>query len=173
MNLKEEILADHSKAHALKIARYACISKKNFHALMQCFLSDEYRLAQRAAWSVAWAAKQNPSMIMPHAGDLVAQLKKSKPNIAVLRNALRVLQDIEIPKVFHGEVMDACFSLAATPGIPVAIKAFSLTTLHNLCRQYPEIKSELKMLIEDNMEHETAAFKSRGRKILLSLGSGR
>ena len=166
MNLRDEILKEHSKPHALKIANYACESKKNFKELMKCFSDDEYRLAQRAAWSVGWAARKKPEMIYPHIRDLVAVLNKKNIHDAVIRNSVRVLQEIEIPEKFHGEIMDACFRFIESPATPVAIKAFSLTTLFNLSKQYPEIISELKLIIEDKYEHETTAFKSRAKRIL-------
>ena len=65
--------------------------------------------------------------------------------------------------------MNACFRFIETPSTPVAIKAFSLTTLFNLTKIYSVIKTELKMIIENNMDNETAAFKSRGKKILKAL----
>jgi hypothetical protein len=166
MNLRQEILKEHSKQQTLKIAEYACRSKKNFKELMQCLLDDEYRLAQRAAWSVSWAARKKPQLITPHVKDLVSVLHKKNVHSAVIRNSVRVLQDIEIPEKFHGPVMDACFQFIESPATPVAVKAFSLTVLSNLSGQYPEIKSELKLLIEDNWENETAAFKSKAKKIL-------
>jgi hypothetical protein len=169
VNLREEILKEHSKTHALTIANYACESKKNFKELMKCFLDEEYRLAQRAAWSVSWAAKQKPEMIYPHISDLVSVLHKKNVHDAVIRNSVRVLQEIEIPEKYQGEVMDACFQFLEKPATAVAIKAFSLTTLFNLSKKYPEIKSELKLIIEDRLEHETAAFKSRAKKILPKL----
>ena len=55
------------------------------------------------------------------------------------------------------------------PSVPAAIKAFLLTTLFNLSKYYPEIKGELKLIIKNNWNHESAAFKSRGRKILNAL----
>lgn len=169
MNLREEILKEHSKPHALKIANYACQSKKNFRELMKCFLDEEYRLAQRAAWSVSWAAQQKPEMIYPHVKDLVEALHKKNVHDAVIRNSVRVLQEIQIPEKYQGQVMDACFQFLEKPTTAVAIKAFSLTTLFNLSKKYPEIKSELKLIIEDSLEHETAAFKSRAKKILPKL----
>jgi hypothetical protein len=169
MNLREEILREHSKEHALKIAGYACTSKQRFKELIDCFLDDEYRLAQRAAWSVSWAARKSPEMVLPHVKDLVAVLRKKNVHDAVIRNAVRVLQEIEIPEKFQGEVMDACFRFLESPTTPVAVKAFSLTTLSNLLKSYPEIKSELKLIIEERWEHETAAFRSRARKILLQM----
>lgn len=166
MILREEILKEHSKQRALTIANYACESKKNFKELMKCFLDEEYRLAQRAAWSVSWAAKKKPEMIYPHIKDLVSVLKKKNIHDAVIRNSVRVLQQIEIPEKYQGEVMNACFEFLEKPSTPVAIKAFSLTTLFNLSKNYPEIKPELKLIINDRLDYETAAFKSRAKKIL-------
>ncbi|HTM93394.1 MAG TPA: hypothetical protein VL095_13320 [Flavisolibacter sp.] len=169
MILREEILKEHSKPQALKIAGYACESRKNFKELMKCFLDDEYMLAQRAAWSVGWAARQKPQMIQPHIKDLVSVLYKKNVHDAVIRNSVRVLQEIEIPEKFHGEVMDACFQFLEEPSTPVAIKVFSLTTLFNLSKRYPEIKPELKLIIEDNLEHETPAFRARVKRVLPKL----
>jgi len=167
--LREEILKEHTKSQALKVANYACESKKNFKELMKCFLDDEYRLAQRAAWSVCWAAQKKPEMISSHIKDLVSVLHRKNVHDAVIRNSIRVLQEIEIPEEFHGEVMDACFQFLEKPSTAVAIKVFSLTTLFNLSKFYPEIKPELKLLIEDNLEHETPAFRARAKKILPKL----
>ena len=169
MNMREEILSDYSKAHALKIASHACASAANFKALMKCFMSDEYRLAQRAAWSVCWAAKKKPEMIVPHVKELVAAIEKENVHDAVIRNALRVLQDIDIPEKYHGIVLNACFNFIEKPTVPIAFKAFSLSILEKLSKEYPEIKAELRLIIEENWEHSTPAFKSRGRKILAKL----
>lgn len=169
MNIREELLKEHSKEHAVKIAAYACMSQKNFKELMQCFVDEEYRVAQRAAWSVSIAARQRPQMIQPHITTLVSQLADKKVHAAVIRNSVRILQEIDIPEALHGEVMNACFAFIETPATPVAIKAFSLSTLYNLSKIYREIKPELKLIIEENIEHETAGYKSRAKKILKSL----
>lgn len=166
MNIREEILKEHSKEQALKIATYACASQKNFKELMKCFMSDEYRLAQRAAWSVSWAARKQPEMIRPYIKDLVSQMQRTDIHPAVVRNSVRVLEQIEIPEKFHGEVMNTCFGFVEDPSTPIAIKAFSLTTLFNLSHQYPEIRQELKLIIEERWETETAAFRARGKRIL-------
>ena len=171
MNIKEELLKQkiHFKADALRITAYACSSPKRFKELMDCFLSNEYRVAQRAAWSVCWAAKSKPALITPYIKNLVAQLQRKDVHNAVIRNSIRVLEDVDIPEEFHADVMNACFMFIENPSTPVAIKAFSLTTLHNLSKYYPEIGQELKLVIEERMDSETAAFKSRGKKILNSM----
>lgn len=166
MIIREELEQEHSKEQALKIATYACSSKKNFKELMNCFMSDEYRIAQRAAWSVSWAAQKKPAMIVPYIKDLVVQMQRKDVHDAVVRNSVRILEAVEIPESFHGDVMNACFEFVTSNTTPVAVKAFALTTLFNLSKKYPEIKPELKLIIEESWDMETAAFRSRGRKIL-------
>ena len=136
---------------------------------MQCFMDHSYRLSQRAAWSVSWAARKKPELVMPHLKDIIAQLHRPDAHDAIKRNVIRILQDIDIPEAFHGEVMNACFDFIADPGTPVAVKAFSLTTLFNLSKNYPDISAELKLIIETNWDNETAAFRSRGKRILAGL----
>ncbi|MEJ7671291.1 MAG: hypothetical protein WKF59_00845 [Chitinophagaceae bacterium] len=71
-----------------------------------------------------------------------------------------MLQYVDIPENFQGEIMEICFSYVASPTEPVAVKAFSLTVLANLAKQYPEIMPEIKMLIDEQLPHQTAAFKA-------------
>jgi len=171
MDIRKEILQEklYTKEQALKISEYACSTPGHFKELMQCFLSNEYRLAQRAAWSVSRAAQANPHLLQPYIKDLVAQLPRKDVHDAVIRNSVRILQQIEIPESLHGDLMNSCFSFIESNSTPVAIKVFSLTTLFNLSKFYPEIKNELKLIIEERWNHETAAFRSRGKKILKRL----
>jgi hypothetical protein len=166
MDIREELLKEHSKTQALKIADYACSSPKKFKELINCFIDDDNCVAQRAAWSVSWAAQKQPQLISSHLKTLVTQLNKKSVHNAVIRNTLRVLQEINIPEEFHGEVMNRCFDFIENPATAVAIKSFALATLGNLVKIYPEIKNELRVIIEERWDTETAAFKSKARHIL-------
>ena len=76
---------------------------------------------------------------------------------------------MQVPQKYQGELMDICFGYIADPNEKAAIKAFSLTVLENLAKQYPEINTELKTVIEDRWDYETAAFRSRAKKILAKM----
>jgi hypothetical protein len=166
MKLREQLLKEHSRANCNTIVKWINGNQQRFDELFRLFLSDEYRVVQHAAWPLSYAVIQHPQLIKKHFTRLISNL--SKPNIhdAVKRNTMRLLQDIYIPKKHHGVLMDTCFKYISVPGEAVAVKAFSLTVLENLSKQYPEIIPEIKLLIEENYEHETAAFKSRARKFL-------
>jgi hypothetical protein len=166
MDLKAALLEEHSKAQCEKIVRYIGNDKQRFDELMKLFFAGEYRVTQRAAWPMSYCVDEHPELIAPYLKELIELLEKPNLHNAVQRNIVRLLQNISIPKRYHGRVMNACFNLIASPTIAAAIKAFSLTILENLSAYYPEILPELKLIIEERWEHETPAFHSRARKIL-------
>lgn len=169
MNIKDILKSSYNKGQIEAVANYACSSNENFKSLFQIFTGDDIRMAQMASWSLSYAVRKSPHIIQPYLKELIEQLQKKDKHNAVIRNTVRILQDIEIPEQFHGMLMDSCFGFIEQPKTPVAIKAFSLTVLFNLSKIYPDIKQELILVIEENMHHAAPAFKSRGSKILLQL----
>ena len=168
MNLCEEILKEHSKAQCNKIVQWVGDSEKRLEELFHLFLTDEYRVNQRAAWPVSYCVIAHPKFMDRNFGKLIKNLQKPGLHDSIKRNSIRLLQHIAIPEKYHGDIMDICFKYVESPTEAVAIKAFSLTVLEKLSKQYPEILPELKLLIEDQLPHQTAAFKSRAKKILAS-----
>lgn len=166
MDIRETLLAEHSKAQCKKIVDYIGADKKKFAELMGLFLGSEYRVTQRAGWPLSYCGQKHPELITPYFGQLMKMLQKPGVHNAVVRNITRLLQDIPLPKKYHGKIMTICFEFVSDINTPIAVKAFSLTILDNLSKDYPEIAPELKLIIEERWEHETAAFKSRGKKIL-------
>ncbi|MBC8173897.1 MAG: hypothetical protein H7X71_08330, partial [Chitinophagales bacterium] len=83
----------------------------------------------------------------------------------------RILQNIEIPKSLLGMAATICFELLADINEPVAIRCFSMTVLANISEKEPDIKNELRLLIEEQLPFGTAGFKSRARKVLKSISS--
>ena len=160
------ILAEHSKAQTDKILAWIGNNQQRFDQLFDLFLRDEYRVVQRAGWPLGYAAQAHPQLISKHIGRLLKNLDKPGLHEAVKRNTTRILQHISIPEKWQGDVMNRCFTFITDPKEKPAVKAFSLTVLQNLSKQYPEIKPELKLVIESQWENETAAFKSRAKKIL-------
>ncbi len=169
--LKELLLKDaiFNKKEAIQVAEKACSSKETFAGLMRLFVSNEYRVAQRAAWCVSSAVDANPQLIFPYLKTLVEQLLRTDVHDAVVRNSVKIVKQISIPEEHHGEVMNACFVLAQKVETPIAIKAFALSTLYKLCLIYPDIKGELQTIAEAYLDSESAAVKNVSAKIIAAL----
>lgn len=168
-NLREEILKEHSKAQCNKITAWVGDQQERFDELFNLFLSDDYKITQRAAWPMSYCVSANPHFIKKRFGELIKNLYKPALHDAIKRNTVRILQEMDVPKKYQGEVMNICFQYVESPTEAVAIKAFSLTVLGNLSKLYPEILPEIKLLIEEQLPNQTAAFKSRARRILQSI----
>lgn len=166
MNLRETILAVHSKKQTDKIVHWIGHSQERFDRLFDLFLHGEYRVVQRAAWPLSECVIHYPYLIQKHFRKLLSNLEKPGLHIAVKRNTVRLLQYAEIPKKYQGEVMTLCFSYISSPPEAVAVKAFSLSVLQSLSNIYPEIKDEIRLIISERWEHETAAFRSRAKRFL-------
>ncbi|MES2848296.1 MAG: hypothetical protein V4685_04535 [Bacteroidota bacterium] len=168
MNLREEILKEHSRAQRTKVVNWVGDSQQRFNELFFLFLNDECRVTQRAAWAVSYCVADHPVFIRSNFSKLLKNLQKPKLHDSIKRNSVRLLQHVDIPEKYQGEVMNICFQYLESPTEAVAIKAFSLTVLSNLAKQYPEIIPEVKLLIEDQLPHQTAAFKVRAKFFLKS-----
>jgi len=166
MKLREQILKVHSKANCEVIVKWIGNSQQRFDQLFDLFLHDEYRVVQRSAWPMSQAVIEHPEFIQKHFSTLLKNLEKPGIHDSAKRNTVRLLEHLSIPQRFHGRVMNICFNYILSPQEAVAVKAFSLTLLERLSKQYPEIRPELKTVIEDRWDYESAAFRSRAKKIL-------
>lgn len=140
-----------------------------FKALMELFLKGAYRTTQRAGWPLSYCVEAYPDLIKPWYAALLKKLEEPGTHIAVTRNILRMLQCVNIPKRYQGKIMSSCFDFIEAPQTAVAVKAFSLSILQNLVKQYPEIGPELKVIIEEKWDQSPPAFRSRARKLLAIL----
>ena len=166
MNIKAALLKEHSKKQCDAIVKWIGKNPERFAELMKCFFEGEYRVTQRAAWPMSNCVEKYPDLIKPYYKKLLANLNRPGLHDSIPRNTLRLLQYVEIPEKFHGQVMDICFRYLSSPAEAVAIKAFSITVLQNLAKQYPEIINEIKLVIEERWDYETVAFKTRAKKLL-------
>jgi hypothetical protein len=169
MNIKEQLLKEHSKSNTQKIANYIGDDTERFKALASLFLNSEDRIAQRASWVVSYCGEKFPKLIYPYIGQMIKNLDKKNIHDAVKRNTLRTFQFFDIPKKFQGRLYNMCFSLLTSRKQPIAIKVFSMTLLFNICKKEPELRNELISVIKGEMEYESAGYKARARKILSQL----
>lgn len=127
---------------------------------------------QRASWPLSYCAIEHPEFVENHFEEMISNLHASKVSNAVKRNTLRLLQYMEIPEASHGDVMNLCFGYITSAKEAPANKAFAITILEGMSQHYPEIKDEVKIIIEDRWETETPAFRSRAKKFLQASKKG-
>ncbi len=166
MDLRNAIALEHSRAQAVKIARYIGDDRVRFKDLIDIYLDGPYRITQRAAWVISICVERYPQLIVPHLTKLINHLSNSGIPDAAKRNTVRILQFVEIPKRNVGKVATICFKFLQDTREPVAVKVFSMSVLAKIAVVEPALKSELRIIIEDQLPYASAGFRSRARKVL-------
>lgn len=164
MQLRDIILEKHTKQQMLRVVDYIGNDKKRFDELMRLFLFDDYRVSQRASWAVLHCIQKNPAFAKKYLPLMLDNLKNPVHD-AVVRNTVRILDLTDIPENLHAQVMDICFELVNKNQSPIAVKAFSIGVLTKLSKQYPELKNELKAIVDNQLPFASPAIKSRAKRI--------
>jgi hypothetical protein len=171
MDIEKAIAAEHSKRQCVKIVTYVSNNPSRFKELVDVFLKGPYRITQRAAWPLSVCVEAYPELAIPHLAALIKSPVRPGVHDSVKRNVMRLLQFINIPKRWHGRVLELAFNFLNDRREPVAIRVFSMSVINNIIRQhpYPELNRELELILSDELPNTSAAFRSRGVKILKEL----
>lgn len=164
MDLRAEILKEHSKTQCTKIAGWVNNSQARFDMLFNLFLHDEYRVKQRASWCVCHIVLKNPNLIVNKVELLMNNLEGNQNHSAVIRNTLRILEKFTISKKHHGKLIDFCLNYISNDNETIAIRAYAINILKNLCELYPEIMNEVKLILE-TQKIESSALNNKIRKL--------
>lgn len=74
-----------------------------------------------------------------------------------------------VPDENEAEAIDLLFRWLRSINTNVTTKSRSMTVLLKLCQKYPDLKNELRLSIEDQVDKYTADFRKRSEKILSKL----
>ena len=168
MNIKAELLKEHSKPQTIKIVRYIGSHQSRFDELLDLVLNADRKIAQRASWVMTHCVEANPQLIIPHLTTLLKNLQNPVHD-AIKRNTLRSLEFVDIPENVMGLAAEICFDFLDSTKEAVATRVFSMSALYKICQSEPELSDELKLVIEDHYPHGSAGFKSRAKKVLEGL----
>lgn len=179
--LEAQILAEHSKAQTMRLVKWVGHDPERLEILMEIFLNDppsaplpagrgyKYLYTQRSSWALRYVGEKSPEILVPWLPRLVANLRMPHLHDAIKRNTLNVFEPLDFPEILDGDLADLCFGYLADPKEPIAIRCAAMTVLQRICRRVPELSEELRLVLEEHLEHGSAGFKSRAKRLLASL----
>ncbi len=172
--LVQQLAALLSKEHSRKqrdlIVNWIGSDPEKMSAAIYVLCHHSYRDVQRVAWVISGVTEKHPELVVPHLETLVLRLGRTPLPDAVKRNIIRILSFVPLPAEAHSEIVQTCFDYLYSTHEPIAVKVFAMSVLHKLSGTYPEIKTELRELLELEMEKmPSPGIKSRAQKILSQL----
>lgn len=140
-----------------------------FKALVDIYIEGPYELTHRAAHVINIITARYPQMIQPHLKRIITHLEKPGVHDAYRRNTIRMLQWIELPRIFQGLILDICFRYLQDKKEAIAIKVFSMSVISKIASDEPSLLAELSIILEDQLPYAGPAFRSRAAKVLRAI----
>ncbi|MCW3787631.1 hypothetical protein [Plebeiibacterium sediminum] len=163
--LKEHIQTRANKTETVSLTQYIIdrphLIEELYHLIFTCDKKEQWK----AAWLFEHVYLEDKTIIRPFLKDMI----KRFPNLqsdGVKRHFSKMLAYSDINNLLDGNFINICFDWLISEKIPVAVKANCMHILYNATKVYPELKPELKMILEEQFDNNTAGFKSRAKKIL-------
>ena len=167
-DLEKQIAAPASKSNTLLITQYILDYPQILPSLYQLIWNCKKELQWKATWVLEHVFLDNQDLISPYLDDLIKRFNTIESDGAK-RHIAKILSLSEITEKANGELINTCFDWLISELIPVAVKVHCMQILFNICETYPDLKQELKAVIEGQISNNSIGFKSRANKLLKKL----
>ncbi len=138
---------------------------KRFDDLLEILLThEETMVVQYSAWPLSYCVQAHPSLIQKKLDRIVPILKEKNILDTVCRNVLRLLQFIEIPEEFEGDILEPCMRFIESPTAAIAIKAFAINIVSKLAIKYPDLIPEINLLLTSQIQGAKPGFISSAKR---------
>jgi len=175
MDLKTQILLEHSADNAKYISEYIESNPNKLKDLLQIILEGDVLLSQRSAWTLIKFSKDFYIKFIPHLDYILSKVKNAK-HVAVSRNFSRVFMKLTsrshikfLSEEQIDKIVDISFSWIIDKNEKAAVVAFSIYTLSNLLHKRNWLATDLKLHIINNIDGSLPSFKSVGKKTLKTI----
>jgi hypothetical protein len=172
MTRSQKIIKLSNRDNDSQLIDYVRDNSISFNSLINTYLEGPYRRTQRLAGAVTQIATETPALLKPHFKRIIDALNDPHASTALKRNTIRMFQFVPVPGNRQGELIDICFRYLQDKNETIAVKVFSMSVLELLTSNYPELRRELRIVLEDQLTYAGPAFRSRGFKVLKKLISG-
>lgn len=135
---------------------------------LSSLIDQEPKIATRFLWMLTGIAMQQPQKL--HAV-LPALFEKSKhiTHVDMQASFANYWRFCGVPPENEAEAIELLFHWLQSAQTNVTIKSRALFVLSDLVDIYPDLKNELRLSIEDQLDKNTKDFRSRALKILEKL----
>lgn len=172
---------DHSREKRLEMATLVSNNPKLVSPLLAIAFDVDHPVSSKACWVMEFTAKENLSYLFPYLDTFTDSIGNVHLDSSV-RPMAKICEYL-IKSYFHKtnttttevltpdhleKITTACFDWLIG-NHKVAAKAYSMTCLLLLGRNYNWVHPELKMVLEQNYADGSAAYKARARHTLAKL----
>lgn len=141
------------------------ISIKELSKLLTC----EHKIATRFLWLLTEIGQLNPNKLfveLPFLFDLCGHL-----NPIYKQSFATFWMVAGVPPQNEGKAINFLFEILLSDNTNVTTKSRAIVVLFGLTKKYPELKNELRLCLEEQIDRHSNEFKKRAARILIEIVS--
>ncbi|MEL7532758.1 MAG: hypothetical protein AAFN10_15675 [Bacteroidota bacterium] len=165
MDLHQILKARTNRDHMVEIAEWVGEDPKRFAEVWRLVNCGEEPTAPYASWLMDFCLQLHPNHLLPYRKGAFDLLQQPLHNM-IHRNIVKHLYRVEIDEEIEGELYDLAINKISNPQVEVAIRVHCMNIAWKIAEPYPELREELRLVIEGHIGDGSAGFKSRGKRIL-------
>lgn len=128
-------------------------------------LHREHTVGMRFAWMIGTLCEMEPEVVRPVSKYLYENRDKVHfPNFD--RTLAKVFYLVGVPPEIEGEAIDSLFRWMESPDIGISIRRFALLALIEVTKTYPELKEELKLILESQLDNSQPTYRKLALQVL-------
>ncbi|MEA3444280.1 MAG: hypothetical protein U9R19_06075 [Bacteroidota bacterium] len=170
INYSEQLKTDPSRANIDFVSYIAGNDKTAFRLLFELIYTAPHPINQRAAGVIETISRTCPELISPYIDRMTDTFRNFDVD-GVKRNFSKIFTRTSFSDDQKAKMINLCFDLVQDKKESIAVRVFSMQVLYNISVSIPEIKHELAIIIESEMQLGSAAWKSRGTQLLKKIYS--
>ncbi|WP_430932756.1 hypothetical protein [Saccharicrinis sp. 156] len=166
--IREKVLNCRSKQDALLLSSFIVknpVFIEELFVLMRNYKNKKYWLA---AWVLDHVFEESPELLLPYMDPMIELFQTTKSG-SIQRIVGKLLSFNDITDKVDGSFVNICFDMLTSQTIPVAVKVHAMQLVYNISTKFPELKPELKLVIQEQIPNNTVAFAARAKRLLKKL----
>ncbi len=118
-----------------------------FEEAIDLAISDEERLSWRSAWLLWSCIEKDDPKIRKHIDRIINAIPEKKDGHQ--RELVKILSVMKLNEEQEGRLFDICMNLWEGLGKSPSIRYTAINFIFGMTKKYPELKSELEFLLQD------------------------
>ena len=176
MDIAKQLAKAHSRANADLILEWLLKEKARTQVLMDVVRSREveFKIVQRAAMVLGDLGRLRPAWLLGYHSELL-DLVHAYDHPALPRAITRYFSELSLDQISEdnqGRLLEMSFVYVGNPQATVTVRVFSMATLLTFTKRYPELRDEVRGMVEEVLLEEgaTAGLLAGGRRVLGGVG---
>ena len=167
--LTEMILSGNSRFNTDLVAAHIGSDEVLFGELIFLMHNGKTPVPQRAAWIMTAVTDKYPWLILPYINEIVERIPSYR-HPGIVRSVLRQFCQIDFSEEITGEIFELSYNFLNDTKQPIAIRVYAMQILFNISEKEPDLKNELKLVLENLLDDiSSAGIASRAGKLLMIL----